>query len=333
MAGIVAAPMAAQADLGAYGSMRIGLQHLDTKGNSELTVRGYGSRFGLKGESDLGNGMTGFGAYEFQVATEASNTADNNPQAAAITRRKAYAGIKGDFGSVRVGQDYHTFYSHVVGPLDNPWWGSGYNMISYTGRTDNGLTYAGEFGAVSVGVTAYLSNSGAATTPASLGSNNTGGGSNAAGEPENIDGTEIGVSFDAGPVRIGLGIQSKTGLNGVDPEDVIGIAVSGIALGPVNLGISYQSQDQAGSLTDTGMVLDLGFNSFYGHYEAKTEDGVGAAAKDKTSLTLGYTQSIGTGTTMYYEYQTLDADDAAGTLAAASGDKDWIRAVLVYSWK
>jgi predicted porin len=309
MAGVVAAPMAAQASAsdGAYASIRIGLQNMDTANNSELTVRGYGARFGFKSEADLGNGMTGFGQYEFGVNTEGTN-------AATVTRRKASVGIKGDFGKVYIGQTSHTWYSMIVAPTDNPWWGSGYKVLQYGSRTDNGLTYAGDFGAVKVGVTAYLA------------PNNNGGGSDAAGSPDNVDGTEIAVSFDAGFAGIAIGVASGKGQAGAaDPEDIVGISVNSIGIGSATLGFNYQQQDVANSnLTNTSLTADLTIASFYGHYESVQNDA--AAASDPTSLTLGYSKSLGPQTTVWFEYQTID-NDVAGNSAA---DVDVIRATLKY---
>ena len=68
VAGTMAVPMAAQADI--YASARIGLENNDTGGVSDLQVRSFGSRFGARGETDLGNGMTGFGRYEWDVDFE-----------------------------------------------------------------------------------------------------------------------------------------------------------------------------------------------------------------------------------------------------------------------
>ena len=147
VAGSLVAPMAAQADV--YASARIGLVNTDVDGGeSHLTVQGLGSRFGAKGETDLGNGMTGFGKYEWSVNVDGRDIDDANrgsadrtsSNASNIGLRHGVVGLKGDFGSISLGQTYHTFYNHVVGPNDNPWWGSGYAMISYTGRTANGLS-------------------------------------------------------------------------------------------------------------------------------------------------------------------------------------------------
>ena len=208
MAGIVAAPMAVQAGStgdGAYASIRIGLQMVEsnggfganqggaaTVGSEDTTIGSYASRFGFKSESDLGNGMTGFGEYQFSVS------ADNT--AGIVGGRLAYAGVKGDFGAVSVGREYATFYDHVVGVNDNPWAGSGYAMVSYRGRQSNGLSYAGSAGAISYGVTLQMD----------------GSGQDVAGDNEMMDSTELGLSFNAGFGKLGFAMLSTSGAAGAE---------------------------------------------------------------------------------------------------------------------
>ena len=316
IAGIMAAPMAVQADSGFYGSVRIGVENVDSGGVTEMSVKNWASRMGFKGEADLGNGMTGYGKYEFSV-----NNSDGAAGASLGTRHQM-VGLKGAFGNVFLGQTYHTFYNTVVGPLDNPWWGSGDAMVSYTGRTNGAISYAGDFGAVSVGATLYMRNTAR------------GGVVDTAGEGETMDGTEIGVSFDAGPVRVGVAVQDMQGNGAVDPESVMGITASGISFGGVTAGIGYQTQDvQNTSLTNTSIVLDVGFGPGYLHYEMMDNDETAGAANnpDPTSLTLGYTHSIGRQTTAWFEYQMVDSDD--GLPSATSADADTIRAALKFDWK
>lgn len=63
---VAATPMAASADGGMYASAHIGLQYMDEIKNKkpemagEIIVRSYGSLLGLKGETDIGNGWSGW---------------------------------------------------------------------------------------------------------------------------------------------------------------------------------------------------------------------------------------------------------------------------------
>jgi predicted porin len=289
VAGIVAAPVAVQAGADeVYASARVGFKYTDgpTKdddGNTtgsvaDFDVKSFASRFGMKGETDLGNGMTGFGRYEFGVG---DGTAD-----ASIKTRHLYTGLKGDFGSILMGTTYHTFYNYVVGPLDIPWWHSTNTMVESVGRTANGLTYAGGAGGVSFGATAYFATDGEETAP---------------------DALELGASIALGDTTLGFGYRSvdedgavpSQGSTG-DDEDVIAVAWHGIGLGDTTLGVSFMSQDK-----DTGIVAHWDIGNLYVHGEFLEID---ASDQSQTDLTLGYTQSLGRKTTMYYEVNSKDAD-------------------------
>jgi predicted porin len=283
VAGIVAAPVAVQAGADeVYASARVGIKYTDqatknalgttTGSAADFDVKSFASRFGMRGETDLGNGMSGFGRYEFGVSDSG------------ISQRHLYVGVKGDFGSVLMGKTYHTFYNYVVGPLDNPWWHSTNTMVESVGRTGNGITYAGGAGAVSFGATVYMV-SDAEETPA--------------------DAIELGASFAVGDSTIGVGYRSvdidgavQGQGNGTD-EDVMAVAWSGIGIGSTTLGVSYMNQDK-----DNGIVVDWAIGNAYVHLETVDYD----AGQTPMDITFGYTQSLGRKTTMYYELNSKDAD-------------------------
>jgi predicted porin len=302
MAGIVGAPMVAQADdSGFYGSVR---QALVSKSNdapgsdTTLDIANMGSRFGVGGETDLGNGMTGFGKYEFGVNTDGGN-------AATVTRRKAYVGLKGDFGSVLLGQNYHTFYNFVNAPVDIANWNSGFYA---QGRTDNAITYAGGSGAVNFGLTANADSSDDTTV--------------AGGGDTGIDSTELGASYDAGVVKIAAGMISYNSNTGTSPESLTGLAISG-NIGEVYVGLSMQSQDKVADSTE----ISASMGPVYVAYGVKDLEG-NADGDGPSNLTLGYSMSIGPQTDAWFEYTTTDSD----LLVANVLDTQSIEAVLKYSW-
>jgi len=332
MAGIVAAPMMAQAESGFYGSVRQGIQSSsnDAPGtDTALSITNRGSRMGYGGETDLGNGMTGFGKYEFGINTNGGN-------AATISRRKAYVGVKGDFGSVLMGQTYHTYYSHINGPVDIANWNSGFYS---TGRTDQAITYSNEFGPVSVGVTAYARSDDnpngtaavAATAATATAVETLGSDAVAASGDTGVDGTEIGASFNAGPIKIGLGVKSESNKIGKDAEDITGIALSG-NLGDVYLAVSMQSQDKVKDTTEISASIGQVYLAYaVADYEGKLTGGNGSKADQgdgPTDLTLGYSIPIGSQTSAWLEYTTHDSDN----LTSVAADTSQIEAILKYSW-
>ena len=312
VAGAVATPVAVQADSGGYFSVRIGLQYMDggltgSTATDQTTVRGYGSRFGFKGETDMGNGLTGYGRYEVGIDTDTSGLN--------ISGRHAYVGVKGDFGDIKLGRGYHTYYNFLSGPIDNPWWGADFTWLGYTGRTDQGITYAGGSGMFGFGATLYLDSS--STT--------------AAGAANDIDAFEIAANWQAGPVLLAIGYSDQDEILGVDPGELVGITASGWETGIFTWGLSYSMQDDflgPSTVDATGIVLSVLIGNGYVHYESTDLDAGAGVSATPTTITLGYTQSLGRQTNIWYEVQATDYD-----IGVSSTDLTIGRAVLNYSWK
>ena len=309
VAGVVAAPVAVQAGADEiYASARIGVWSHKDGGDGNTAVKSFSSRFGARGETDLGNGMTGFGRFEWDIDfqnssddetiqttlpgnSEPSTIVNKSGKSDSITKRHMYVGLKGDFGSVLVGQTYQTFYNFVVGPNDNPWWHSGYSMVNYRGRTDNAVTYAGSSGDFNFGATVYLKDDSSDKTPDQL---------------------EVGGSMGLGDMTLGLAYQwtaEDTAQGGVGNDDgIFGAALTGITLGSVSVGLGVQAQDK-----DYSGLIDVAIGNAYVHVEAYEVDKKSASSfsgDDEThvSSTLGYTQTLGRKTLMYYEVNYTDND-------------------------
>jgi predicted porin len=307
VAGVVAAPVAAQAADEIYASARIGVWAHKDNGDNNTEVKSFSSRFGAKGETDLGNGLTAFGRFEWDIdfqngssdkvdsttkAVTKSGTADN------ITSRLMFVGLKGDFGSVQVGRNYQTFYNFAVGPNDIPWWHSGYAMVDYRSRTDRALTYAGSSGDFNFGATAYLFDDPSDHVP---------------------DQAEFGASMAIGDMTLGGAVQwtAKDTTQGSVGNDkpVFGLSLSGINLGMVSLGLGAQMQDD-----DHSALVQADIGNAYVHVEyyyadkgsrGNTQNAAGDADpndEDQLSYTLGYTQTLGRKTLMYYEANYTDRD-------------------------
>jgi predicted porin len=288
VAGIAAAPMMASAaghgpDSAVYGSMRYGVESVDAGLASErvTTLRNFGSRFGIKGETDLGNGMTAFGKWEAHMFGAAL--------------RDFQIGLKGDFGQVYAGDGInHTWDSYMS--TDDTWWYGGQSHLS-DGVQSNAITYMGGAGAVSFGITAQM-NAQAVNA-----------------DEETVDAIEIVVAFDAGPVNIALGMTDvKT--SPVDTEAVTGLVLKGAA-GDFGYKVDFQSQGAAVGSTDdlSSVQLQGSFGSFYAQYGSQD---TGPATP--TNLVLGYTQTLGAKTLVWYEFISQDADvvgtDTSTTIAA-----------------
>ncbi len=285
----IAVPLTAQADGGFYGSARVGLSYADAGGDSDATIdlRSWASRMGFKGETEMANGLTGFGKYEFGVNLNG-----------ATSMRHANVGIKGDFGSITLGRAYHTWYNNVIGPVDQPWWGSCNGCISYTGRTE-AVTYAGNFGAGSGGISLYFDGDDA--------------------EANELDGFEIGATFPVGSMSLGLGMQDLD--NGTEPT--IGVAVSGSS-GAIGFAANITAQAAPSDSTAddrTGLDVYLSYGNVYVDLGTVTGD------NDSVGFTLGYTKSIGENTLAWFEASSFDSGVDGSDASTA------LRAALKHDWK
>lgn len=159
-----------------------------------------GSRWGLKGQEDLGNGLSAV----FNVEA-GFNSADGTFKEG--FNRRSVVGLKGGFGQVLLGRDDTPMDSIandyqasdlVAGSTSGAAMiGSGtFGRDMYTGRA-NGVHYAGEFGGVGVkAFVGYNEKKTTTTTNAAVTSDRT-----------RDEGYGIGVSYAGGPVTMGAAVQ------------------------------------------------------------------------------------------------------------------------------
>lgn len=185
-----------------YGWARTTVKNLNgVSGTEKTTTTGLnaaggnmsGSRWGLRGQEDLGNGL----AAVFNV--EAGFSSNSGAFDAGGFNRRAVVGLKGGFGQVLLGRDYT--------PLDDLLGGNGFQAIDllstdnvspdgtalYTSRA-NGIHYSGNFSGV--GVKAFVSYDREKVTK-----NGTTTGD------ERTEGYGLNLSYATGPFAIGGGVQ------------------------------------------------------------------------------------------------------------------------------
>ena len=308
VAGVVAAPVAVQAGADEiYASARIGMDFTDHDGTADSQIRSYSSRFGMKGETDLGNGLIAYGQYEWDVDLGSGDLAED------INARKRLVGLKGDWGNAFIGKTYHTYYSFVIGPTDAPYWNSGFARIEDVGRTDQGLSYAGSSGSFAFGGTAYMVSE---------------------TDEDAVDQYEGGASYTFGNDMV-LAVAARGtshddddgfGLVGNDSDKTLaGVSFHSISLGEATLGVYGSVQDD-----DSALEAEVTWGGLYVHFEGQSMDKDSNANdtgddRDIVGLTVGYSHSLGRKTTMWYEIFSVDQD--TGT---SDDDTTMVMAVLRY---
>ena len=318
VAGAIATPMMAQADDSGpnlYGRINLALGINDDDANlgsdSILDVSDVVSRFGIRGEEDLGNGLAAVYRYEFRVNADQGNLSS---AASGKTQRLSYAGLKGGFGQVIIGSIWSTFYN-TVGTYLDPTYTLGYfGYSSFAGgdyRTDNAIQYSGNFGPV--GVSAQLQID---------------GGNDA---DDSVDRWSIGATYGIGPITLAAAYDSEKTATpaGADPangdgedKDRFGVA-AGYGGDGYSVNIGYQTYTQDGSNGGSDVIdrsmwtinggVDIGeSNRLYAQYWDGSDDA--QAGDDKDGIVLGFYHSLSSRTRLYFEGTQVGVD---GTTANA----------------
>ena len=148
-----------------YGSLRGGLQ---SSSGSDGEFFDGGSRWGIKGSAEVGEGLNAVYRFEHKISTKDGGQPGG---------RLAYAGLSGGFGSITLGQIWNAAYNHAGAITDKSYY-FGNSTTGY--RHGNALSYAHSAGPVSFQVDLI-----------SDGDMNTGQG---------IDKTEFGVTVALGEI-------------------------------------------------------------------------------------------------------------------------------------
>ena len=153
----------AQTNVSIYGVVDAGVEYLTNAG----TVAGSpenlfrmsggnlsGSRFGIRGTEDLGNGMNAV----FQLENGFESDTGALAQGGRLFGRHAYVGLQGGFGGVTFGHQQNSLYDIII-KYDPLGFSSRYSALghdsSFTGRPDNVIKYTGTFSALTA--TAFYS--------------------------------------------------------------------------------------------------------------------------------------------------------------------------------
>lgn len=154
----------AQSSVTLYGVMETGLRYstnndADGHGKAEMAGGYYsGSRFGIRGSEDLGNGLkavfhlvSGFAPDTGVGSTNDMGLGGYKPTTPATSRlfgRQAYVGLEGGFGSLTFGRQENLVFNTAgqydalsIGNLGATAW-----HVTATGvRIDNSVKYVGDF--------------------------------------------------------------------------------------------------------------------------------------------------------------------------------------------
>ena len=247
-----------QSGINLYGSFRPQIVSQDTTSFSDGA-----SRWGVMGEEDLGNGMAALYRFERSFSTVDATQGERG--------RLAYAGLKGGFGALIMGNQWTPYYN-VIGSPSDIFASAGINNYIGTARSDRALAYALPAGLPIGGAIAYVNE----------------------GEDAGGDAVNGGFTLGAGPVTIGLGFHDADALD----DTVWGLSVGGNFGG---FGATVMVEDAPDG--STPFAVTGTFAGFALQYQ-NTDSGV-----DEEAWTAGYTYRISSGTRLQFAYETADGVD------------------------
>jgi predicted porin len=295
VAATVATPMVASAamlqaagdqdSIELYGSFR---PQFDNRGDEE-TIRDGGSRFGLTGVHDLCNGLESFYRLERTFSTTGARFPEQG--------RLAYAGLKGGFGALSMGQQWAPYYNAVVSANDpfptigaNNWYGTA--EAGGLNRVGNNLTYNLP-GGLAIGGGLAIIVDGDRGDPGGV-----------IAEENSVDAISLGITAKAGPVDMGFG-YNDVGSNEIGQDDAKRVGITAAAdAGPVRLGFMWENvdvRDGSGSISPWSIIASgWGFTAQWGDQDKAVDTG---------TLALMYGYRLSGNTRIQVAWETADNKD------------------------
>ena len=325
IAGALAAPLAAQAEVTIYGTMDVSIDSInnDVKGNdtdSSLAASSNSSNIGFKGAEDLGGGMKAIWQAEAGVNPTDANNGGSNSWAA----RNTIVGLAGGFGTFVLGR--HDTPYKVLG-IKGQFFVNGIgdtrtltNIDAQDARANNVIAYISpNMNGVSL-FAAYV------TDLAGSGMDNTDNGA-----------YSVSLSYANGPLFIGVANQ-KIKQDGVpakyntvpDADPQATRVVASYKLGGLKVAANWQQDKNVAGLDgfdNTGWGLGAAYTMGNNTVKAMFQNAGEFDNTDKTGATkwaIGIDHAMSKQTTLYAAYAATSNDDNAfySVTGAADGHGD-----------
>jgi predicted porin len=306
VAGALAAPVAAFAQVTVYGTIDTGLRN-QTKaqvagGDESNMVVTDGlrttNRLGFRGSEDLGGGLMANFTMEGQHASDTGGTAIN-------TARKSIVGLSKGGMSVDLGRDYTVNFKAqgIYDPMSYTYTGIAPNVLNTAGVRFSNLVTAGfRFGTGGIRVD-Y-------TTGAEIPGDDTG------------QGFGINGDFAFGPVTVAAAYSTVDADNAGNSVDTTNIGAA-YKMGAFTFRGGWSETDTESTDTQTPMYM-LGvqyafsptLNGRVGYYNIETET-AGTTTQERKQILVALDYYLSKRTTLYVLYDRLDLDAGAVTLSGA----------------
>ena len=288
IAALVAAALAAPAHadpLKIYGRLDVSMQSSDEQDVSQTQIVSNASRFGVRGDFDLEGGSAVFYQLEWEV-----DVADNS-NASHFKSRNQFVGLRGDWGSFRIGRFDTPFKTaQLKFDLFNDWEGDIKRVLNGEVRASNIFQYTSP----SLMDDALRLN--VALLP---------GESPVTGNDGLADAMAASIEYGSGPFALALAFESDVEGTGVDSTRLVGTYKFGDGF---RLGAIYQTTDAGPGLDGSGYGLSLAYTAGLNTFKVQLMDsdtwttGVGGTWED--SMSVGMDHRLGDRAKLYGFYTT-----------------------------
>jgi len=298
VAGALAVPAMAQVTV--YGIIEMGYEQNDPgAGSSTSSIESNefnSSRFGLRGEEDLGGGLKAF--FRLESGLDATNGTDGS----VMFDRGAEVGISGGFGSVAFGKlDHAGIEGNELSLIGNVGLGDGKVETGKASDVNDTVRYVTpSMGGVTLNVTYTPKDNGSATTHDGITS-------------YQLAGKLAGMNFKLG----GGEVKDAAG-----KMKVMGVAAS-YDFGVASASLLYQTQDNPTNTDAKNTIVNVSVPvgsgvKVMGQYETLDVDG--GDASDSTTTAIALEKALSKRTSVYGLYRVIDpkasGSDNATTLGA-----------------
>ena len=310
--------------LDVYGKLHVSVDASYTDGlaptGSNVSISSNSTRLGFKGQHAMDNGM----AILWQIESELNPAESGGTWAS----RDSFAGIKGDFGTVRAGYFDTPFkvvggnwdlFGDTIGDRRAILGASATDGNKLNNRGQNALEYKNTFGAIEL--RAMYSTDGADSNPGAVDNNDN-------------DMTSVAVMYNEGPLSVAVGHESWQNLdNSFGVVDASRVS-AGYMLNDLKLGAIYETSN--GDTAKQWSRNVMGVNAAYKMMADTTlklqylsaGDNDAASNSGATMVALGASKKLDKQTEVYLAYATTSNDDNAKFQAVDGGHGDEVKTVL-----
>jgi predicted porin len=293
----------AQSSVTLYGIADIGLAYtddgVDTKTSLDSGNRN-GSRWGMRGTEDLGNGLKAIFVLESGFNLDTGAQADSTR----LFNRQAFVGLTGGFGTVKLGRQTNPIFSNssTFDPFGNSLAGDSGRLFNYQGsRTDNAISYNyaanGFRGELQYALGEVAGNSGASSMMGGF------------------------LGYKAGPIDVVLTYEDLNNATDTDSAQVMVIG-GNYDFGVAKAFLTYNTEEGTGTVDKShwlvGATVPLGGGTLILSYIARQNDQTDNA--DAEQFGIGYVYDLSKRTALYTSYGQVSNDAKSSVRVAKAGE-------------